>query len=177
GGGGKGEGEGNRKVMEKGMADIERQEENYLSRVFGHYAVFDRPDVKSEHRSPLQRVMREIKELRGRRYWDHINIPGGWCHSLPDFMHESWFQLPATQKEEYLLRHVDWSGVSEATREKIIARELRSRDGEINAQDEWHLHDQLMHVERTTPGWDSLSSNAKLETLLRSKEVDWRPFP
>lgn len=159
------------------MSDIERQEEDYLYRVFGHYAVFERPNTKPEHWSPLQRVMRQIKELRGRRYWDRIDVPGGWHHELNPLMHESWFQLPAGQKEEHLLRRVDWSGVSEQTKEKIIARELRARDGEINARDEWHLYDQLKRVERITPNWDSLSSTAKLETLLRSKEVDWRPFP
>ncbi len=92
-------------------------------------------------------------------------------------MHESWFQLPAEQKEEWLLRHVDWSGVSEATRDKVIAWQLRSRDGEVNQKDEWHLHDQLMRVEATTPNWSELSSTAKLEALRVAKDVDWRPFP
>jgi hypothetical protein len=156
--------------------DWKRHEERYLYDTLGHYAVFERPHRKPEHRSPMQRVMRRIKELRGQRYWDHI-VDGGCHRSLHPLMHESWFQLPAEQKEERLLRHVDWTGVSEPTRVKVIAWQLRSRDGEINAQDEWHLHDQLMRVEATTPGWNELSSTAKLETLLRSKDVDWRPFP
>jgi hypothetical protein len=155
--------------------DWKRHDENYLRSTLGHYAVFERPDRKPEHRTPMQRVMRQIKELRGRRYWDHIR--GDGYASLPAFMHESWFQLPATQKEERLLRHVDWSGVSEKTRDKLIAGQLRSRDGEINAQDEYRLHDQLMRVEWTTPGWSELSSTAKLDTLLHGRGVDWRPFP
>jgi hypothetical protein len=155
--------------------DWKRHDEDYLYSTLGHYAVFERPDRKPEHRSPMQRVMRQIKELRGQRYWDHIR--GDHRIQLNDLMHESWFQLPAEQKEEHLLRYVDWSGVSERTRDKVIAWQLRSRDGEINARDEWHLHDQLMRVEATTPHWSELSSTAKLETLRQAKGVDWRPFP
>lgn len=155
--------------------DWKQHDERYLSTVLGHYAVFGRPDRKPEHCSPMQRVMRQIKELRGSRYWDHIQ--GDGYRPLPSGQHESWFQLPAEQKEEWLLRHVDWSGVSEKTRDKLIAGQLRSRDGEINAQDEWHLHDQLMRVERSTPDWSTLSSTAKLEKLLHGPGVDWRPFP
>lgn len=157
--------------------DWKRHDEDYLHGTLGHYAIFERPGGKPEHRSPMQRVMRQIKKMRGKRYYYHLH-PGGWVsHDLPDFMHESWFQLPAEQKEEWLLRHVDWSGVTEKTRDQVIAGQLRSRDGEINAHDEWHLHDQLMRVEATTPNWSELSSTAKLETLLRAKDVDWRPFP
>jgi hypothetical protein len=163
-------------AMSNSGIDWKRHDENYLYRTLGHYAVYDRPDRKAEHRSPMQRAMRQIKELRGRRFHYHINRDGT-CQSLDSRMHQSWFQLPATQKEEWLLRHVDWSGVSERTREKVIAWQLRSRDGEINARDEWHLHDQLTRVESTTHQWSELSSTAKLETLLRSKDVDWRPFP
>jgi hypothetical protein len=164
-------------VMSDSGIDWKRHDELYLYNTFAQFPPFERPESEPEHRSPMQRVMRQIKSLRGERYHYHLH-PGGWVnHDLPHFMHESWFQLPAAQKEEWLLRHVDWSGVSEKTRDQLIAWQLRSRDGEINARDEWHLHDQLMRVEATTPSWSELSSTAKLETLLRSKEVDWRPFP
>lgn len=163
--------------MRSGGIDWTKHAEDYLRSTLGHHAVFGRPARKPEHRSPMQRVMRQIKELRGKRYHYHLH-PGGWVdHLLKGFEHQSWFQLPATQKEEWLRRYVDWSGVSESTRDKVIAWQLRSRDGEINARDEWHLHDQLMRVEATTPNWSELSSTAKLETLLRANDVDWRPFP
>ena len=88
--------------------DWKRNNEHYLYAVLGHYAVFDRPDRKLEHCSPMQRVTRQIKKLRGERYWDRIEDGG---HS-PLRKHESWFQMPAQQKEERLLRRVDWSGSS-----------------------------------------------------------------
>jgi hypothetical protein len=155
--------------------DWKRNDEHYQYAVLGHYAVFERPDRKPEHCSPMQRVTREIKKLRGERYWDHIE--GDGHRQLPTGRHESWFQLPAPQKEELMLRRVDWSGVSENTRDQLISAQFRSRDGEINAQDEYRLHDQLTRVERSTPHWSELSSTAKLEKLLHGPGVDWRPFP
>ncbi len=44
--------------------DWKRHDERFLYDTLGHYAVFDRPDRKPEHRSPMQRVMRQIKEFR-----------------------------------------------------------------------------------------------------------------
>ena len=110
------------------MSDIDwrRSDEDFRYGTFGHFAVFERTDRKPERRSPLQRVMRQVKELRGERYQEHIHIPSGLTdHRLADFMHQSWFQLPAYQKEEHLLRQVDWSGVSDATRATASKTTLR----------------------------------------------------
>jgi hypothetical protein len=137
--------------------DWKRNDESYLYTVLGHYAVFERPDRKPEHCSPMQRVTRQIKKLRGNRYWSHIEGDGYG----PLRKHESWFQLPAQQKEEWLLRHVDWSGVSEKTRDKLITGQLRSRDREINPQDEYRLHQQLMRVEWSTPNWSQLAAGQR----------------
>jgi hypothetical protein len=117
-------------------------------------------------RSPMQRVMRQIKALRGRlwsisRYHDDV---------------EMWKHLNPRAKEYYLENNVNWSGISEETKRHLMHSEftndrvLKNDEGRHYAPDE-HADIVSKYAPRSYDSAES-ASRAKYQPKDNGKDLE-----
>jgi hypothetical protein len=121
--------------------------------------------AKEDKRSPLQRIRKELKRWRGQKITPETRPGPGWNH-------EGWTEdgtvdeMASENPEVVVLRDaIDWTGVSEGLKERILGEHWKPFPEAITRQHE------LNKIVETAGGWNNKEAIDRLTKSLLHRSI------